>query len=281
MTQAPSSPVHAQPAIKQMSSDPRPPRHPWSDQDLAALLLLGAENLDDTEIAHRLGRTPRAVRTMILRLGGKRLRDASPPWTSSELDIVIQMHASGAICAVIAEALPGRTPIAVFRKLCRLVGPAPSAEAKRSWRCKKHPAEAPIPAERIIQFEHPAPFERAPQFERPAAQLSPPPPTHGAPPRMAPPCPEPPLQPIPAPVDAMVRWLRSRDFMVLRKDLGWRIDHHQLSCDEALVEFVNLRRHRLHLAPFTLIDPPPMPVAIASEVVRPRRWGQSYQARHA
>ena len=231
----------------------RPTRHPWSDPDLAALRRFCEQSLDDEDIARRLGRTPRAVRTMILRLGGARLREPSRPWSDAELEIALRLHAAGAICAVIAESLPGRTPVAVFRKLCRLVGPAPSTEAKRSWRAAKRTASAPKPEDAPIR-------------------ISPPPP------RIAIRTPQPPQQPLPATLEAMVRWLRSRDFVVLRKSEGWLIDHHHLSCDEALVAFVNLRRARLHLPPFSLAEPRIMPAAIVSQVVRGRRWGQPHHA---
>ena len=232
-------------------SKQRPPRFPWSEQDLDRLRALCEQSLDDAEIARRLDRTPRAVRTMILRLGGRRLRDASRPWSDHELETAIKLHASGVICAQIAKSLPGRTPVAVFRKLCRLVGPAPSAEAKRSWRAGKRPVEQPKAPEAPIRI---------------------------ATPRIAPAAPRPPHQPIPASLEAMVRWLRSRDFMVLRKDEGWRIDQHHLCDDDALVAFTNLRRARLHLPPFVLVESGIVPAAIASQAVRGRRWGHPHAA---
>ncbi|MEI6557887.1 MAG: hypothetical protein WCO00_05715 [Rhodospirillaceae bacterium] len=248
-------PLPAVPRPARTQSLTREPRYPWSEQELSTLQQLSDQGLTDDEIARRLGRTPRAVRTMILRVGGKRLREPSRPWSDQELETAIRLHASGAMCAAIADVLPGRTPVAVFRKLCRLVGPAPSAIAKRSRRPKKRPADmakaaaAPIPI-RI---------------------------------RTPPPAPTPPSEPIPATTDAMVRWLRSRDFMVLHRDEGWRIDHHHLNDDDALVEFVNLRRARLHLPPFVLVESPIMPATIVSQVVRGdvergRRWGRPHTA---
>ena len=235
-----------------MARKPREPRHPWSDQDLAELRRLCDQEIDDDAIASRLGRTPRAVRTMILRLGGRRLRNPFRPWSSDELETALRLHATGAICAVIAQSLPGRTPVAVFRKLCRLVGPAPSTEAKRSWRSAKRNGKAARPAEAEIRI---APIAIAPRA----------------------PAPRPPQLPIPAPLEAMVRWLRSRDYVVLHKDEGWRIDHHHIQDDDALVAFVNLRRTRLHLPPFALAETRIMPAAIVSQVVRGRRWGRPVQ----
>ena len=223
----------------------RPPRLPWSEQELEALREYCAQSLEDAEIARRLGRTTRAVRTMILRSVGERRRDPFRPWTTEELETARRLHAAGALCAVIAQALPGRTPVAVFRKLCRLVGPAPSADAKRSWRQAKRTAPPPAPAPDLI--------------------------------RTATPTPKPPPAPVPASLDTLVRWLRSRDFVVLRKGEGWRIDHHQLDDDGALVAFVNLRRARLHMPPFVLAEPAEpriIPAAIASAMVRGRRWGR-------
>ncbi|MEI7610837.1 MAG: hypothetical protein WCJ64_25920 [Rhodospirillaceae bacterium] len=82
----------------------------------------------------------------------------------------------------------------------------------------------------------------------------------------------PPL-PIPATIDAMVRWLRSRDYIVLRKSEGWQIDQHHLSDSSAVVEFVNVRRARLRMPPFVLQEPEPMPIAaIVFHTERSRRW---------
>ena len=102
----------------------------------------------------------------------------------------------------------------------------------------------------------------------------PPPPSARAAAPLVAPAPRAPLTPVAATLDDMVRWLRSRDFIVLRKDDGWRIDHHPAMDDEALVAFVNLRRARLHLAPFSRKEARIMPAAIASQVVRGRRWGR-------
>ena len=234
---------------------------------------LCGQNLGSDEIARRIGRTPRAVRTMIMRLGGQRLREPFRPWSEAELETARRLHAAGAICAVIAQALPGRTPVAVFRKLCRLVGPAPSTDAKRSWRAAKRAGEAVKPTAPPVHTAPPATAPTAAVSAVPAARAAPPLPA----PRVAAPAPQPPLLPIPAPLDAMVRWLRSRDFVVLRKSDGWRIDHHHLREDEDVVAFVNLRRARLHLPPFALAEPRIMPAAIASQVVRGRRWGRAGQ----
>ena len=59
---------------------------------------------------------------------------------------------------------------------------------------------------------------------------------------------------VPVGVDAMVRWLRSRDFMVLHLPTGWQVDHRVLVTDGALLEFVNIRRGWLRLPPFILVE---------------------------
>ena len=61
-----------------------------------------------------------------------------------------------------------------------------------------------------------------------------------------------PLNPL-ASVDELVRWLRSRDFMVLHLAQGWQVDRHVLDDEAALLEFVNVRRNRLNLPPFITI----------------------------
>ena len=61
-----------------------------------------------------------------------------------------------------------------------------------------------------------------------------------------------PVQPsiIIASTDEMIRWLRSRDFMVLHHPSGWQVDRHVLDDEAALLEFVNTRRLRLNPPPF-------------------------------
>ncbi len=241
------------PEIEQAAAATRPPRYAWSEQDLALLNELSGMSLDDDEIARRLGRTRRAVRTMILRTGGKALREARQGWSEAELATVARLHAAGMTCNTIADSLPGRSPLAVFRKLCRLVGPAPSAVAKRT---KKRPAPPVVEA-------MPAP---------PVAEIRPAPPVAPIrlPVRFVPP--PPPTEPLPATVDAMVRWLRSRDYVVLNRNDGWQVDHHRLGDTGALVDFVNLRRVRLRLQPFTLIEPEIAAVPMVCQALRSRRW---------
>ena len=248
-----SAPLHPKPPeIDPAATGTRPPRYAWSEQELALLNELSGMSLDDDEIARRLGRTRRAVRTMILRTGGKALREARQGWSEAELATVARLHAAGMTCNTIADSLPGRSPLAVFRKLCRLVGPAPSAVAKRTKKRRAPPVAEVMSAPPVAEVR-PAP--EAP-IRLPVRFVPPPPPT----------------EPLPATVDAMVRWLRSRDYVVLARNDGWQVDHHRLGDTGALVDFVNLRRVRLRLQPFTLIEPEIIAVPMVCQSLRSRRW---------
>ena len=207
----------------------RTPRNPWSEPDRARLRSLCEQNLPPSAIASQLGRTQRAVDAMSLRLGIRR-HEALKPWSDEECALVLRLHGEGASWAAIAEAVPGRSAIAVFRKLRHLVGPAPFKAA-----CQPKPVV-------VAKAKRPTP---------PAS--------------------------VPAGVDAVVRWLRSRDFMVLRLESGWRVDHRVLATTEALLDFVNVRRGWLHLPPFALTatDCGEEPVAVPRLVTGkgPKRFG--------
>ena len=161
---------------------------------------------------------------------GLRRHEALTPWSDEECALVLRLHGEGASWAAIAEAVPGRSAIAVFRKLRHLVGPAPFKAA-----CQPKPVV-------VAKAKRPTP---------PAS--------------------------VPAGVDAVVRWLRSRDFMVLRLESGWRVDHRVLATTEALLDFVNVRRGWLHLPPFALTatDCGEEPVAVPRLVTGkgPKRFG--------
>ena len=88
---------------------PRQPRLGWSPHELTQLHQFCDQGLDDEEIAGRLGRTKRAVRTMILRVGGRRLREAPQHWSADELETIVRLNAVGLCCVQIVEHLPGRT----------------------------------------------------------------------------------------------------------------------------------------------------------------------------
>ena len=241
----------------------RSPLRPWSTEDREALAALHAQRLSCGEIARRLDRTAEAVANMSRRLGLRR-RDTAQPWTAEDLDLLsrlldegrslreiaeatnhprssvadklrrlsvtsrrfrrpwtdrerdaaLALHREGASLAMIAAALPGRSLDAIQQKLQELVGPSPFRSA-RPRRADATPVAAPRPpvAVRVIS--------RPPQ---PAF--------------------------IAAGTDDMIRWLRSRDFMVLHRPDGWQVDRHMLDTEMALLEFVNTRRSRLNLPPF-------------------------------
>ena len=223
----------------------------WSGEQLSQLKALVAEGLAEDEIATRLGRTRRAVRTMQLRLGGPHLREAPQPWTEAECRLAREMHAREASCAEIAAALPGRTELAVFRKLRHLVGAAPFAATRLTRRRPARPKDAEAP-------EAPPPQAESPALVLPQMGEAPPPPLPvaanqpGAPPWQSLLAQR--LLATPASIDAMVRWLRSRDYVVLKTKSGWRVDHHDLMDDHALAEFVNVRRVRLRMPVFILVE---------------------------
>ena len=238
----------------------RTPRHPWTERDRSRLRVLCEQNLPSSDIAKLLGRTLRAVDAMSQRMGLCR-HEAARPWTESECATILRLHAEGATWAGIVDAVPGRSAIAVFRKLSHLVGPAPFKLAGHAM----VPA-TPVrpPSERQIVAERQAVAERQSRSLRL---------------RPAPPLPPP---AVPASLDAMVRWLRSRDFVVLRLESGWRVDHHVLATTEALVEFVNIRRGRIRLPPFSLLEgergaapaaaPAPTPANGATATFSRIRW---------
>ncbi len=203
----------------------RTPRHPWTDRDRARLRALCEQNLPSADIAERLGRTPRAVEAMSLRLGIRR-HESIRPWTEGECALILRLHGEGASWAAIAEAVPERSAIAVFRKLCHLVGPAPFKAA-----CQPKPMPAPPSVSPSPPVAAPSPRSMRPRLPSPLPPAA-----------------------VLVGIDTLIRWLRSRDFMVLHLDTGWRVDHRVLLTAEALLEFVNIRRGWLRLPPFILVE---------------------------
>ena len=134
--------------------------------------------------------------------------------------------------------MPGRSAIAIFRKLSHLLGPAP-------FKCRPEPARPVAPLAAVV--------------------ACPPPP------RVRLPAPPPPPVPIQVGVDALVCWLRSRDFMVVRQEGGWRVDHRRLGSTEALLEFTNVRRSWLRLPPFVLMETGEDDLADIADVVSPKK----------
>jgi len=292
-------PMAAPPAPQPSHGNRRSGLRPWSAEDREALTALHAEHLSCGEIARRLERTVEAVANMSRRLGLRRRDTAMPwtpddletlnrmldegrslrqiaeatghprssvadklrrlsitslrfrrPWTAEERDAVLALHASGAGLAAIAEAMPSRSLDAIQQKLQELVGPAPFRTAQRQRlgavllaRSENPPMpRPPSPAIRAAGTAQPSPARSAIRLirERRAAQPA----------------------FIVASTDEMIRWLRSRDFMVLHRPSGWQVDRHVLDDEAALLEFVNTRRVRLNLPPFAngRSMPQPMPL---------------------
>ena len=263
---------------------------PWSHEDRDALAALHAERLSCGEIARRLGRTVEAVANMSRRLGLRRRDTAQPwtaselatldrmldegrslrqiaeatghprssvadklrrlgvtsrrfrrPWSEQERETVLRMHGEGAGLAVIAEALPSRSIDAIQQKLQELVGPAPFRSAQRqrlrlgaamaARMASPAPPRPPAPVIRSNLAAEPSPARLAIRLIREKRQAQP-------------------AVIVVSSTDEMIRWLRSRDFMVLHRPSGWQVDRHVLDDDGALLEFVNTRRARLNLPPF-------------------------------
>ena len=185
-------------------SDPRSPpcktSKRWTKAELSQLKVLCDQNLSDQEIAKRLSRSRKAVRTMILRQGGKHIREATRAWTAAEAELALSMHSQGASCAAIAATLPERTELAIFRKLRLMVGAAPFATARRTQTATAAPpgeiTAAPSPP---VAFASPprspslrpqSPSLRLPQS--PSLRPRPPnPPRRRCPPRQTNPAPRP------------------------------------------------------------------------------------------
>ncbi|HYD30657.1 MAG TPA: SANT/Myb-like DNA-binding domain-containing protein [Azospirillaceae bacterium] len=260
---------------------------PWSDTEITELKRLHGTELPVAGIAEALGRSLDAVTTMCHRLELKRMTNACPwtceqverlktlvdegmslgriaevighprssvadklrqlgltsakfrqPWTAEELHLMDALHADGASLAEIAERMPGRSPHAIRLKLDKQL--------------KRHPG----------QFPGSAPILLAPGagLRLPTAA--------GAAPR--------PQVFIPASVTEMERWLRTRDYIVLHRPDGWIVDRHHLKDEDALIEFVNVRRQRHGLPLFAKYGAMPEPVA-APRAPAPGGWRRAWQ----
>ena len=274
---------------------------PWTETERETLRALHAEHLPNPEIARRLGRTGEAVSNMSRRLGLRRRDTAQPwtatqlralegmlesgcslkqiaeatghhrssvadklrrlnvksqrfrkPWTETERQTVLTLHASGASLAAIAEAVAGRSPDAIQQKLQELIGPAPFRSFQRTRMAAAVRARAERPA---------APRPPAPPVVKSANMAQPSPARAAA--RLFRERRDGPPAAVIASTEEIIRWLRSRDFMVLHLKPGWRVDRHQLDDETALLEFVNVRRIRLNLPPF--VFPGMMAMGLAAE----------------
>ena len=231
---------------------------PWTSGQLRILQQMLDDGCSLKEIADTTGHPRSSVADKLRRLNIQSSRFRRP-WTDEERDQVVALHAAGASLAAIAEAVPSRSIDAVQQKLQELVGPAPFRSAQRSQTTpgvggqgESIPAE-PAPAEPVTVpliptlrvtsvltlVPSPAPALVPPSLSSARTSV-----------RLIRERRE--VKPafVMASVDEMVRWLRSRDFMVLYRTPGWQVDRHVLEDEGALLDFVNTRRRRLNLAPF-------------------------------
>ena len=209
---------------------------PWTPEDLEALNRMLDEGRSLREIAEATGHPRSSVADKLRRLSitSQRFRR---PWSERERESVLALHRAGAGLAAIAEAMPNRSLDAIQQKLQELVGPSPFRAAQRqrlgespAVRSEAPPAPPRPPSPAIRSSAQPSPARAAARLIRERRQ------------------PQPAF--ILASTDEMIRWLRSRDFMVLHRSTGWQVDRHVLDDEAALLEFVNTRRVRLNLPPF-------------------------------
>ena len=144
-------------------------------------------------------------------------------WSQPEIDTIVSMFAAGASSVEIAAAFGNRTANGVASKVTRLFGRGPFESPDRKALVDAYNASrAPTPVTTVRI-------------------------------RIPPPPPKPKPAPVTADVETIIRWLRSRDYMVLgAASGGWRVDHHQISTVAELLEFANVRRARMELGPFRI-----------------------------
>jgi hypothetical protein len=247
----------------------------WNPNQLRTLKRMLEAGSSLQEIAATTGHPRSSVADKLRRLELKSRRFRQP-WSQEELKKVQALYEAGGNLAALRTALPGRSTDAIQQKLQELVGRAPFRSARRGQpqpeAAAETAAEAPPPASTLPAptaaesantekpLLPPSPVQAAPETpggERsmPAASI----PAAAATPPPSPPLPRRPrftLVSPPAPIavpgstEEMIRWLRSRDFMVVHHCSGWKVDHHLLGDEPALREFVNTRRLRLNLPPF-------------------------------
>lgn len=221
----------------------------WSAGELRLLRRMLEDGASLKQIAEVTGHPRSSVADKLRRLNVKSLRFRKP-WTDDERQTVLALHAGGASLAEISRAIPERSPDAVQQKLQELVGPAPFRSAQRQHIAAtvkaKVEAKAATPVAANTDYK-PAARPAAPIVINSTLAASP------SPARAA-------VRTIrekreaaviiTASTDEMIRWLRSRDFMVLTGQSGWQVDRHQLDDESTLLEFVNTRRRRLNLPLF-------------------------------
>ena len=211
---------------------------PWTDAQLTTLERLLESGCSLKQIAESTGHPRSSVADKLRRLKVKSRRFRQP-WTDEERQTVLKLHAAGASLSAIAEAVPARSLDAVQQKLQELIGPAPfrsnqrarmaTAVAVKAKAERPAPPRPPAPVVKSTLAIQPSPARAAVLLIRERREA----------------------QPITASTDDMIRWLRSRDFMVIHRTPGWQVDRHQLADEQELLDFVNTRRLRLNLPQFT------------------------------
>ena len=212
---------------------------PWTDDQLRILEHMLETGCSLKQIAESTGHPRSSVADKLRRLNVKSLRFRRP-WTEEERRIVLTLHGDGASLAAIADAVPSRSLDAVQQKLQELIGPAPFRSSQRSRlaaavstnaraRTERPPSRPPAPVVRSALIAQPSPGRVAAHLIRDRLDT----------------------QPVIASTEDMIRWLRSRDFMVIQRPPGWQVDRHHLDDEQMLLEFVNVRRLRLNLPLFT------------------------------
>lgn len=238
-----------------------PPAAPWTGEQLATLHRMLAEGHSLGRIAEAVGHPRSSIADKLRKLDLKSGLFRTP-WTSEELQMLTTLDAQGASPAEIAGRMPGRTVAAVRIKLRSLAARsartkareaaavAPAAPAMVSAEARPVPAVAALPASPPAPIRPRIAMEAAPQPAVVAATLT-----------------------------EMERWLRSRDYMVLHNGTGWVVDRQVLANEAAFIEFVNVRRQRLHLPLFvksTTSAPDPAPAT-----PHPGHWARRQTARAA
>ncbi|HYD32166.1 MAG TPA: hypothetical protein VEB64_15095 [Azospirillaceae bacterium] len=184
---------------------------PWTEEQVSALEGMLIQGLTLEEIAQATGHPRSSVAAKLRQLNLVSLRFRRP-WTPQERHTLRTLLAQEATFDQIAAALPARSPVAIRLKLGAMARVADKTMAAAGRPKIRRPALVHVGQGAI----------------------------HNTPR----------LSSIPASLQEMERWLRTRDYMVLHTAGGWVVDRHELPTETVFIEFVNLRRCRLNLPPF-------------------------------
>lgn len=215
----------------------------WTPEQVSTLetLLMQGESLATIARATGHPRSSVADKLRQMELISPRFRRG---WSAQERHTLRTLHAAGADLDHIAAALPARSLVAIRLKLrdlsCRITPLAAVSTHMSSSAPELAPPPtampAPSPVRRLVASRHAPAGLTAPRTS----------------------C-------IPASFQEMERWLRTRDYMVVRQGAGWVVDRHVLDTENAFLAFVNDRRRRFNLPVFMRmggpVDERPLPVA--------------------